>query len=183
MMMIKRTRFKRTIQIILLVSLSLGTGASTLHSLHEQKSSIAAIVGDPSLTSVQGADFEILTTSNHEDENCRSCPRIFFQAALHGDETVTSIFAFWLYHRIVAGKSLINKIPTHLVFDFLPKANPDNFDRQRYNAHGINLNRNFGTNWGLSQEPLGGSPFSEPETRAIKKMLEKNRYLMAVDIH
>ena len=157
-----------------------GQGSRSYAAEH---SSIAQIVGDPSLRSVMGYPLEILTTSNQSDKNCDDCQRVYIQAALHGDESLTTEFALWLFSRIEEGKSPINKIPTHLAFDFLPKANPDSFSRSRYNAHGVNLNRNFGTFWGISREPNGSSPFSEPETRAIKKILEKNSYVLAVDIH
>ena len=179
----KQCQLKLIVQTFIVVTLSFGVGASASDGPGLERSSIAQIVGDASLLSVGGHSLEVLTTSNQHEKRCPACPRIYLQAALHGDETLTSTFALWLFERIDSGKSLINKIPVHLDFDFVPKANPDSFDRQRYNTHGINLNRNFSTHWGISREPAGSFPFSEPETRAIKKIIEKRGYLMAIDIH
>jgi hypothetical protein len=68
-----------------------------------------------------------------------------------------------------------------------------------FNARGIDLNRNFGTNW--SDRPCGGerfrlhygsmcvqgkagsAPFSEPETRAYRDFILNNRISMALTYH
>jgi murein peptide amidase A len=56
----------------------------------------------------------------------------------------------------------------------IPRANPDGVLRgDRHNAHGVDLNRNFATKWA----PLTGwyysgpRPWSEPETRALRRFL------------
>ncbi len=58
---------------------------------------------------------------------------------------------------------------------------------------GVDLNRNYGQFWGIdnfgsSNEPSseayrGTAPFSEPETRAIKKLCTDNQFLMALNYH
>ena len=181
--MIKLYRLMKITQPYLLVISTIGICSATVNSRPVQESNIAQLVEDGTLVSSNGKSLIILTTSNKAKRDCTDCPRIYFQAALHGNETLTSEFVFWLFNRIDSGESPISSIPTHLIFDFLPKANPDSFNRRRSNARGINLNRNFSVNWGVSREPAGTGPFSEPETLAIKKFIEKNKYLMTIDIH
>jgi hypothetical protein len=55
----------------------------------------------------------------------------------------------------------------------LPLANPDGLERRsRYNAHGVDLNRNAEYNWRAdAAEPPGRAPWSEPETRALRELI------------
>ena len=69
----------------------------------------------------------------------------------------------------------------HPSFDLwiVPNLNPDGFARgTRQNAHGVDLNRNWGAMW----KPIGGPgsaqysgprPWSEPETRAARALVER----------
>src|SRR4051794_21737383 len=55
----------------------------------------------------------------------------------------------------------------------LPLANPDGHERHsRYNARGVDLNRNCEFNWHIeSAEPPGPEPWSEPESRALRDFI------------
>lgn len=109
--------------------------------------------------------------------------RFLIQGGMHGDEVLTTAFVEWLAKRTQSGESLLNNLPGSIAIDFLPTVNPDTYRKSRYNSNHINLNRNFGVLWGLSREPHGSSAFSEPETQAIRSLLQSQRYLAAVDVH
>lgn len=83
----------------------------------------------------------------------------------HGDEpaTVRLLESF-------RGTHLADRLPPTAV---LALANPDGFvHRTRYNARGVDLNRNCGFNWRAdSEEPPGPGPWSEPESCALRDFI------------
>jgi Zinc carboxypeptidase len=64
-------------------------------------------------------------------------------------------------------------------------ANPDGAEQgKRYNARGVDLNRNFGFNWRAdSVEPPGAEPWSEPETRALRDFILAWRPAKIIGLH
>jgi hypothetical protein len=67
----------------------------------------------------------------------------------------------------------------------LPLANPDGLARaSRYNARGVDINRNAGLNWRAdSEEPAGDAPWSEPETQALQKLILSWRPAKIIALH
>ena len=67
----------------------------------------------------------------------------------------------------------------------LPVLNPDGAERAtRYNARGVDLNRNFAFNWRAdSIEPPGPEPWSEPESRALRDFIVAARPAKIVTLH
>ncbi len=67
----------------------------------------------------------------------------------------------------------------------LPLLNPDGFERaSRYNAQGVDLNRNFETGWNAaSEEPSGPEPWSEPESRLLRDLILTQRPERIVTLH
>jgi len=67
----------------------------------------------------------------------------------------------------------------------LPLANPDGCNLgTRYNARGVDLNRNCGFNWHAdSEEPPGPEPWSESETRALRDFILAWRPAKIVSLH
>jgi protein MpaA len=58
--------------------------------------------------------------------------------------------------------------------------NPDGFARHmRQNAHGVDLNRNSSEHWAGA----GGHPWSEPETRAIRSLILRERPTLTIYYH
>lgn len=91
--------------------------------------------------------------------------------------------------------------------DVLPLVNPDGVwanvslirdeglrfgPLKRTNARGVDLNRNFGAQYNNTQrayrsrwsdEFSGQGPFSEPESRALKALVEARQYAAAINLH
>jgi protein MpaA len=67
----------------------------------------------------------------------------------------------------------------------LPLANPDGFARSsRYNARGVDINRNASFNWRAeSEEPPGEAPWSEPETQALQRFILTWRPAKIIALH
>jgi murein peptide amidase A len=68
----------------------------------------------------------------------------------------------------------------------IPRANPDGVLRgDRHNAHGVDLNRNFPTRWAAltGWYYSGPGPSSEPETRALKRFLNRVDPTYVVSFH
>src|SRR5262245_21481494 len=65
-----------------------------------------------------------------------------------------------------------------------PLVNPDGYERgERWNARGVDLNRNFPA-WNWEGAPRGGpEPASEPETRFVLRLLERFRPTRVVSVH
>jgi len=87
---------------------------------------------------------------------------------IHGDEYATILLLESFIERCagvgpLAGSEVLA----------IPAANPDGVERRsRYNARGVDLNRNCEINWSAgSQEPSGPQPWSEPESRALRDLI------------
>jgi hypothetical protein len=67
----------------------------------------------------------------------------------------------------------------------LPLCNPDGYERRtRYNARGVDLNRNFGCNWRAdSVEPSGTAAWTEPESCALRDYIIAQQPAKIVSLH
>jgi hypothetical protein len=93
---------------------------------------------------------------------------------MHGDEPAS----------IELVRGFVVKECAHAVA-LLPVANPDGAKRgTRYNARGIDPNRNFGFNWREdSIEPAGPEAWSEPESRALRDFIAAWRPAKIIALH
>lgn len=128
--------------------------------------------------SVKGADLLAATLGKSEKA-------ILVLACLHGDEQ--------------QGKFIALKLLAYYEENFLalkdkklvvvPVANPDGYTfNQRTNCNGVDLNRNFPTkNWQLSKEKndfySGDKPASEPETLAIRNLIDALNPQLIISLH
>ncbi len=125
-------------------------------------------------------DREILVRANF-DLTSAPGPRhsTLFIGGTHGDEPAT-IRLLELFEQGPLWSALAD-CPIIL----LPLANPDGEMRAtRYNARGIDLNRNCGFNWRpKSEEPPGPGPWSEPENVALRDFITTWRPAKIVSLH
>ncbi|MEI6350347.1 MAG: M14 family zinc carboxypeptidase [Verrucomicrobiota bacterium] len=103
-------------------------------------------------------------------------------AGIHGDEKGTvAVLESFLERHVRCGTKAVPAAPVYVI----SLANPDGFIcNSRYNAHGVDLNRNFETNWSAqSEEPSGLGPWSEPESRALRDLILQLRPARIVSLH
>ncbi|MEA2350975.1 MAG: murein peptide amidase [Thermoleophilaceae bacterium] len=99
---------------------------------------------------------------------------------IHGNERAGEAVARRLMHV---------KPPDGVAFWLVPELNPDGARAgTRQNAHGVDLNRNFAWNWKPLDRPggtfySGPRAFSEPESRAAKRLVRRIRPRVAVWYH
>lgn len=98
----------------------------------------------------------------------------WFIGGVHGDEPATvALLERWMAGGPVDGVCVISC------------ANPDGLLRKtRYNARGVDLNRNFPHRWSTASiEPPGPFPFSEPESAALHDLMTPLAPAALVSLH
>lgn len=110
----------------------------------------------------------------------------------HGQD-VTLILAT-IHGNEPAGTSLVQQLSKYLQQNtqlligrkvvLLPVANPDGMAyNSRFNANGVDLNRNFATDNRINNREFGYNALSEPETRAIEQLIRDYKPDRIVSIH
>jgi len=150
-------------------------------------------------TSAEGRDIMAYNYSSSGQADGGAKKHILFIGGIHGGYSWnTSLVAYELMEYLDGNKDVI---PDNVKVTVIPALNPDGlysvtgnegaFTAEdvtasqeelvaaRFNAHGVDLNRNFDCDWqaeGTWQNtPVsgGGSAFSEPESKALKQYVEK----------
>jgi protein MpaA len=109
-----------------------------------------------------------------------SARRLLVVGCIHGNETAGRVVA-----RRLASTSARAGAEVWVVVD----ANPDGAERgTRQNARGVDLNRNFPSSWRHSGSPFstfysGPRPVSEPESRALARLIRRVRPDVTVYYH
>src|ERR1700690_2189003 len=131
---------------------------------------------------------------------------VLLTGLVHGVELVGSVALLEFVRSVVAGAS--GEPPRHARLVVVPIVNPDalyaNCARigagrrayQRCNARGVDLNRNFprlrstmplnplgGSRWRRAMHYVGPHPLSEPETRALRDVVDDVRPRVSVGFH
>lgn len=107
----------------------------------------------------------------------RSRTKVLLLAAMHGDEkgAVTTL------------RSLRDGRPIQGADIWVvPVVNPDGYARgTRQNAHRVDLNRNFAARWKKAGGATnsGSRAFSEPETRAVRRLVDEIRPTHTISFH
>ncbi len=115
-------------------------------------------------------------------------PGVMYHGAQHGNEAAgASVVAYAAHHLLTnydsdpEAAALVDNVEWFL----LPIMNPDGYVAyDRWNANGVDLNRNWGGP-GSGQDPWGGPyPFSEPETLAMRDFfLDHRNARVHIDFH
>lgn len=142
--------------------------------------------------SVEGRDIKMLKISNSDASNTA----VWLDGAIHAREWISTAVVTFIADQIARNFDELPKSITNKDWYFVPIVNPDGYHhthildrlwrksraRVGSNICGVDLNRNFSHNWGRgsgessSSDPFninyrGTSPFSEPETAAIKDLI------------
>ena len=116
--------------------------------------------------------------------------KIVFYGAMHGSESNTK---YTLTYWISELEKNSDNIPDDKTVIVVPVLNPDGVaNSTRFNSNGVDLNRNFhsstwtsGTYFLSKFYPTGGgdSPFSEPESRAIRDLIYRESPYLTLSYH
>ena len=124
-------------------------------------------------TSVENRQIECLVLGQGEDV-------VFVIASIHGNENAGTPLALQLAKYLNRHKDILQDRQVVL----LPVANPDGvFYNCRFNARGVDLNRNFSAANRRNIEQFGDTALSEPEARIIKQLIEEYSPGRIVTIH
>jgi hypothetical protein len=110
---------------------------------------------------------------------------ILLIGAIHGNEVGSAYLLRRLVSEIKSDTKIVSKNKKIII---IPVVNPDGYNiQQKFNGNGVNLNLNFDTpgwkNYGPQGTYAGPKPFSEPESQAIKQVVEKYKPIMMISYH
>jgi protein MpaA len=104
----------------------------------------------------------------------------FILATIHGDEPAGTPLVRQLAKYLQKNTQLLTGRKVVL----LPVANPDGMAyNSRFNANGVDLNRNFATNNRINNKEFGYNALSEPEACAIEQLIRQYSPDRIISIH
>lgn len=116
----------------------------------------------------------------------RPAPKICLTSGIHGNERGAVVALFNCFREIVQETSTVAQTLRNAAqYRIVPVCNPGGYnDNSSYNRHDVNLNRNFGYEWGPGNNP-GSAPYSEYETKALKAWCDEQSpdTLFMIDFH
>ena len=127
------------------------------------------------------------------DNADKPIPKIIIIAGQHGGETC-NIFGLYYFVKDLlsswASSPALEFLRHHVELMIVPVTNTYGFDNRSYkNANGVNLNRNYDSNWMFVEDTTslqysGADPFDQPETQIIRDLLLSNAdAVLVVDAH
>ena len=118
----------------------------------------------------------------NEDE-----PEVFFEGQIHGDEIAGYMLSLHTIQYLVTqyghNKAATDRLDNLEIF-FLPATNSDgafNSQRVRYNAHGVDLNRDSGYMWHANGNSK--APYGELETRVLFSVWQDHAFVFQTSWH
>ena len=111
-------------------------------------------------------------------------PKVLFVANMHGDEVVGREMMLRLISELTSQygtNSEITDMIDHSQIFIIPSMNPDGFElHQRFNAEGVDLNRDFPD---FTSDPTNSPSGRAPETRAIMNLFKKHFFVVSANFH
>jgi carboxypeptidase D len=133
--------------------------------------------------SVQGRDLWLLKIASNVAEESNK-PKLLYIANMHGDEVVGRELMIYLARRLLNDYGTdprITKLVDAAQIYILPSMNPDGYELdQRYNADGVDLNRDFPD---FTADPTDTPDGRAVETQAVMALHAKHHFLMAINFH
>ena len=133
--------------------------------------------------SVEGRELWVIEISDNPGIN-EIEPEFKYIANMHGDETVGRELSLYLIEWLASNYG-INQRATDLVNNIdifiMPSMNPDGFENgSRYNANGIDLNRDFPDQF---NDPTNSTTGREPETAAVMEWSLNHNFILSANMH
>ena len=112
-------------------------------------------------------------------------PEVRICGCHHGNEIMSVelplLMAWYLVQNYSINPNIEELIDNREIW-IIPMVNPDGREMgTRYNAHGVDLNRDYGYMWGGEGSSPG--PFSQPETQAIRNNALENNFVLSLSYH
>lgn len=160
-------------------------------------------------TSIEGRPIHVYVAGAGADRLLDNPPEVLLTSLMHAREpTSLTVLLYFLGHLLEQymqeDADAVYVLQARLLC-FVPFVNPDGYvaneglaqkvirKNRRHTcsdatAGGVDLNRNFGFHWSPDFQPCGEeyqgkAPFSEPETQALKKLIEAHNFRAAVNFH
>ncbi len=168
----------------------------------------------PNATTIEGRPIYWLRISDNPAEEEADEPEILYDAVHHAREPASMtqlIFYMWYVLENYDTDEQVKYLVDESAMYFIPCVNPDGYIYNqttnpnggglwRKNRHpnedgsiGVDLNRNYGFEWGFdnsgsSPTPAsdvyrGTGPFSEPETQAVREFCQAHNFRIALNYH
>ena len=140
--------------------------------------------------SYQGKDLWVLEITRNPGKHTAGKPEFKYLANMHGNEVVGRELLLLLADFLCSNYGRINRI-TKLIdttrIHLLPSMNPDGWEsskegdctsiRGRFNANGVDLNRNFPDPYDGQRNEL------QPETRAVMSWIHQEPFVLSANLH
>lgn len=144
-------------------------------------------------TSVDGRAINALVISSYSGSSTGPAslemePRVRISAGIHGNEKVTAEvlvrYTNYLLSEFNNGSTEITDLVNTRYIVIIPVINPDGYTiSRRYNANGVDLNRNFSRGWSDESPVYGTAAFSEPESLAVSQYTISKRFTTGITLH
>ncbi|MFC1888275.1 M14 family zinc carboxypeptidase [Thermodesulfobacteriota bacterium] len=162
------------------------------HNHDEMGAALEALAADyPTIThletigfSVRGREIWAMKVSDNAGMD-EAEPEIVFDANIHGNERIGAEVTLYLLEELCAGygvdPSITELVDTREIW-VVPMMNPDGVASiSRYNANGVDMNRDFGYMWdGWGDSP---APISQPESRALMELFWDHQFVFGTSCH